>query len=65
MVFVFGALSIAGTTLGLTISSLSKSEEMAVASVPIAIIPLIILAGVVASLSKIPEWISMLAITVF
>jgi ABC-type multidrug transport system ATPase subunit len=43
-------LAAAGTMLGLLISALARTEEVAVALVPIAIIPQIILAGVVAPL---------------
>ncbi len=65
MLGVFIALSFAGTSLGLAISSMSRNEEVAVAIVPIAIIPQIILAGIVASLAIFPEWISRLTITVY
>jgi ABC transport system ATP-binding/permease protein len=42
------ALAVAGTAIGLLISALARSEEVATALVPIAVIPQIILAGVVA-----------------
>ncbi len=45
------SLSIAGTLLGLAISATAKNEEVAVALVPIVVIPQIILAGVVANLA--------------
>jgi ABC transport system ATP-binding/permease protein len=44
-------LAVAGTAIGLFISALARSEEVATALVPIAVIPQIILAGVVAPLS--------------
>jgi ABC-2 type transport system permease protein len=44
-------LAVAGTALGLLISALARTEEVAAALVPIAIIPQIILAGVIAPLS--------------
>jgi ABC transport system ATP-binding/permease protein len=44
-------LAAAGTGLGLLISALARTEEVAVALVPIAVIPQIILAGVIAPLS--------------
>ena len=44
------ALAVAGATVGLFISALARSEEVATALVPIAVIPQIILAGVVAPL---------------
>ncbi len=45
------SLAVAGTAIGLLISALARSEEVATALVPIAVIPQIILAGVVAPLS--------------
>jgi energy-coupling factor transporter ATP-binding protein EcfA2 len=53
----------AGTTLGLLISSLAQSEEVAVALVPIAIIPQIILAGVIAPLKGLGEVLAESVIT--
>ena len=44
-------LAVAGTALGLLISALARTEEVAAALVPIAVIPQIILAGVIAPLS--------------
>jgi ABC transport system ATP-binding/permease protein len=49
---VLAALAAAGTMLGLLISALARTEEVAVALVPIAIIPQIILAGVIAPLHR-------------
>jgi hypothetical protein len=48
---VLAILTIAGTAMGPLISALAKTEEVAVALVPIAVIPQIILAGVIAPLS--------------
>jgi hypothetical protein len=48
---VLAMLVTAGTTLGLAISALARTEEVAVALVPIAVIPQIILAGAIAPLS--------------
>jgi hypothetical protein len=45
------ALAVAGTTVGLLISAFSRTEEVATALVPIAVIPQIILAGVAAPLT--------------
>lgn len=47
---VLAVLAAAGTMLGLLISALAQTEEVAAALVPIAIIPQIILAGVIAPL---------------
>ncbi len=58
-------LSFLGTNLGLAISAMSKSEELAVAMVPVAIIPQIILAGVVAELSAVPMVLAKLFLTAF
>jgi hypothetical protein len=46
--FVLGTLAITGTAIGLLISALSKTEDMAATIVPLILIPQIILAGVVA-----------------
>lgn len=62
---LLGCLSLAGTCLGLAISAVAKSEELAVAIVPIAIIPQIILAGVVASLGDVAEGISRCFVSVY
>lgn len=51
-------LSMLGTSLGLAISANSKSEELSVALVPAAIIPQIILAGVVANLNGVSEFLA-------
>jgi ABC-type multidrug transport system permease subunit len=48
--FALAVLAVAGTTLGLLISALAKTEEVAVALVPVAVMPQIILAGVIAPL---------------
>jgi hypothetical protein len=45
------ALTVAGTAVGLLLSALARSEEVAIALVPIAVIPQIILDGVVAPLT--------------
>jgi ABC transport system ATP-binding/permease protein len=49
--FVLAILAVAGTALGLFISAFARTEEVAVALVPIAVMPQIILAGVIAPLS--------------
>ncbi|WP_417738828.1 FHA domain-containing protein [Rosistilla oblonga] len=58
-------LALTGSLLGQAISACSKSEETAVAIVPVVVIPQIILGGVVASLSGLPEWIAKTTTTVF
>lgn len=58
-------LALAGSALGQSISALSKSEETAIAVVPMAVIPQIILGGVVASLSGASAWFGKTLATVF
>jgi ABC-type multidrug transport system ATPase subunit/ABC-type multidrug transport system permease subunit len=60
---VLAALAIAGTVLGLLLSALARTEEVAVALVPIAIIPQIILAGVIAPLDGLGKGLAESAIT--
>jgi ABC-type multidrug transport system permease subunit len=56
-------LAAAGTALGLLISALARTEEVAVALVPIAVIPQIILAGVIAPLRGLGKGLAEPAIT--
>jgi ABC transport system ATP-binding/permease protein len=58
-------LAIAGTAIGLLISALAQSEEVATALVPIVIIPQIILAGVITRLSGLAELMAKGFITVY
>lgn len=58
-------LAITGVTLGLAISAFSKTEEMAITLIPMAVIPQIILAGVIAPLSGLSKGMAMLMITVY
>ncbi len=62
---VLCGLSFVGTSLGVAISSLAKTEEVAVAAVPIVIIPQIILAGVVADLPWLPDRVARVLTTVY
>ncbi len=48
---MLSVLAIVGVTVGLVISALARSEEVATALVPIVVIPQIILAGVISPLS--------------
>lgn len=57
-------LAVAGTAVGLLISALARSEELATALVPIVVIPQIILAGVIADLNDVARWIAKGFITV-
>ncbi len=58
-------LAVAGTAVGLLISSLARTEEVATALVPIAVIPQIILAGLVAPLSGAIKLVAKVMITVY
>src|SRR5262249_23140415 len=58
------ALAVAGTALGLLISAIARTEDVAVALVPIAVMPQIILAGVIAPLSGLGKWLAKGFITV-
>lgn len=48
---VLALLATAGTALGLLLSAVSRTEEVALALVPVAVIPQIVLAGVIAPLT--------------
>lgn len=56
-------MALAGTATGLAISANARSQEAAVAAVPIVLIPQIILAGAVATLSGLSLWLAKLMIT--
>lgn len=58
-------VAVAGTALGLLISALAVSEEVAASLVPIAIMPQIILAGVIAPLGGAGKLLAQAAITVY
>jgi ABC transport system ATP-binding/permease protein len=59
------AMMCAGTGMGLLISAVSRTEEVAAALVPIAVIPQIILAGVIAPLTGLAKGIAWVAITCY
>jgi ABC-type multidrug transport system ATPase subunit len=58
-------LAIAGTALGLLISAFAKTEEVAAALVPVAVMPQIILAGVIAPLSGAAKILATAAVSVY
>jgi ABC-type multidrug transport system ATPase subunit len=62
---VLAGLATAGTAVGLLISAFSRSEEVATAMVPIAIIPQIILAGLIAPLRGFLEYLAKALVTVY
>jgi ABC-type multidrug transport system ATPase subunit len=61
-VLMVGAL---GTFMGLAISAQAKSEEMAVRTVPIVLIPQIVLANVIATLDGWLEWVAMILVSTY
>jgi ABC-type multidrug transport system ATPase subunit/pSer/pThr/pTyr-binding forkhead associated (FHA) protein len=63
--WLLGCLAVAGVTLGLAISALASSEEMAITLIPVAIIPQIILSGVIAPLSGLSKFLAQAAATVY
>jgi ABC-type multidrug transport system ATPase subunit len=56
-------VAIAGTTLGLLLSASARTEDVAVSLVPIAVIPQIVLAGVIAPLNGVAKWLARIAIS--
>jgi hypothetical protein len=58
-------LAVAGTSLGLLISAIAPSEEVATALVPIVVVPQIILAGVIARLSGLAKFLANALISVY
>src|SRR5262249_10888255 len=64
-VIILLSLAVAGTTLGLLISTLSKNEEMAVTLVPIAVIPQIVLSGSIAPVKGVAKWIAYVLVTTY
>jgi ABC transport system ATP-binding/permease protein len=59
------SLSAAGVALGLAISALAPTEEMAITLIPVAVIPQIILSGVIASLEGVSKFLAQTFITVY
>jgi ABC-type multidrug transport system permease subunit len=59
------ALATAGTAVGLLISTVARSEEVATALVPIAVIPQIILASVIVPLSGLARTLAEVGISVY
>jgi ABC transport system ATP-binding/permease protein len=62
---VLTSLAAAGVALGLTISAAAPTEEMAITLIPVAVIPQIILSGVIASLSGVSKNLAQWLITVY
>ena len=62
---VLTSLAAAGVALGLAISAAAPTEEMAITLIPVAVIPQIILSGVIASLSGLSKNLAQTLITVY
>ncbi|OWK39663.1 ABC transporter ATP-binding protein [Fimbriiglobus ruber] len=60
---ILSLLAVTGTTVGLFISSAPRTEEIATALVPVAVLPQIVLAGVIAPLSSAPKFVAKVFIT--
>ena len=58
-------LAVAGTAIGLLISAIARSEELATALVPIVVIPQIILAGAIAPLNGLTRWVAQGFVSVY
>jgi hypothetical protein len=59
------SLAGAGVALGLAISALSPTEEMAITLIPMAVVPQIILSGVIAPLKGLSKFLAQLLITAY
>ena len=57
------ALALAGVTLGLAISAMAASEEVAITLIPMAVIPQIILSGAISPLEGISEALALVGIS--
>ena len=55
----------AGTSLGLAVSSYSSSENVAVTAVPLVVIPQVILAGMIGDVSGLAEFIAAIFVTCY
>ena len=63
--FLLTSLAAAGVALGLAISAAAPSEEMAITLIPVAVIPQIILAGVIAPLEGLSLFLAQTLITAY
>jgi ABC transport system ATP-binding/permease protein len=64
-VVVLLTLSLTGVTLGLAISALAATEEMAITLIPMAVIPQIILSDVIAPVSSWSKALALLAVSTY
>ena len=59
------ALALAGVTLGLAISALAATEEMAITLIPMAVIPQIILSGAISPLEGLSKALALVGISTY
>jgi hypothetical protein len=59
------ALALAGVTLGLAISAFAATEEMAITLIPMAVIPQIILAGLISPLKNVTKALAVVAVSTY
>ncbi len=59
------ALSLAGTALGLAISAVAGSEEVAIAMIPVVVIPQIVLSGAIAPLNGWMKGLAQMCVTTY
>ncbi|MFM7166649.1 MAG: FHA domain-containing protein [Planctomycetaceae bacterium] len=58
-------LAVAGTTGGLLISAVSNTSDMAIATVPLVLVPQIVLAGAIAKVDGFAEWLAQSGIVLY
>ena len=63
--FLLTTLAAAGVALGLAISAFAPTEEMAITLIPVAVIPQIILSGVIAPLEGLSKFLAQTFITAY
>ena len=59
------ALALAGVTLGLAISALATTEEMAITLIPMVVIPQIILSGTISPLEGWSKWLALVGVSTY
>jgi len=59
------ALALAGVTLGLAISAFAATEEMAITLIPMAVIPQIILSGLISPLEGLTKALALVGVSTY
>ncbi len=59
------SLAVAGTTVGLLISAISTTSDMAISTIPLVLVPQIILSGAIAKVEGVSEWMAQIAIVLY